>query len=267
MDIPDKAAGAAKALAWQQYYSRAPVVAAYRGAGRLQPAEATIFAALKGELAAARLLDIGVGGGRTSVYLAPQCRHYTGVDFASGMVAACRERFVGQPWFTPDSFAQADARDLPFGAGAFDIVLFSFNGLDHVPAEDRAGALAECRRVLRRGGWFVYSSHNLNWVDGRGSLPRRGGWRDWFGDHRYRRQMLRLNAAKGAIGTLQAMELAEPPEGASVYYARPAEHLRQARAAGFDGLRAYDGAGAEITTRPDMAQRRDAWLYFLGRAA
>ena len=78
--------------------------------------------------------------------------------------------------------------------------------------------------------------------------------------------MLRLNAVRGPIGMHQEMELAEPPDGLVLYCARPAEHLCQARAAGFDALRVFDGVGRDITEAADRDGCRDAWLYFAGRA-
>lgn len=255
-----------KAQAWQQHYSQAPVVQRYQGNERLQPPEAAIVAALRGQLADARLLDVGVGGGRTTVHLASACRAYTAIDFAPTMVAACRERFRHAPWFTDDSIRQGDVRELAFDDAAFDVVLFSFNGIDYVSRAERMQALAQCRRVLRAGGVFVYSSHNLNWVDGSGRLPRRGGWRDWLGDHQYRRQMLRLNGSTAELAARDETELREPPDGLSVYYARPAEHLRQARAAGFGALRVFDSLGVDVTADPRLDRLRDPWLYFMGTA-
>lgn len=252
--------------AWQQHYSQAPVVTSYRRGAVLQPPETAIFALLRAELAQARVLDIGMGAGRTSEHVAPACRHYTGVDYAAAMVAACQQRFRGHPWCGPQTFGQADARELPFDDASFDFVLFSFNGIDCVPRADRARAFAQCRRVLRAGGWLVWSSHNLNWVDGHGPLPRRSGWRDWLEDHQYRRRMLRMNAALGPLAGHQELELLEPPDGLSLYYARPAEHLRQARALGLEAIRVFDGRGRDITEAPDRDRRRDAWLYFAGRA-
>lgn len=263
---PSTLQDAAKAQAWQQHYSKAPTVASYRGGDRLQAPEAAILAMLAREIVNARVLDVGVGAGRTSVHLAGSCKNYTAIDYAATMVAACRERFMQEIWFTPNTFLQGDVRALPFHDAAFDLVLFSFNGLDYVSRSERQLALAQCRRVLHAGGSFIYSSHNLNWLDGRGRLPRRGGWRDWLGDVRYRRQMLRLNAARMPSGSLDECDLLEPPDGLSVSYARPCEQLRQARAAGFTRLRVFDCAGREVTHDSDLDALRDPWLYFMGRA-
>jgi SAM-dependent methyltransferase len=52
------------------------------------------------------VLDIGVGGGRTTPALSARAGRYVGIDFAPAMVEACQARF-------PDlEFAVGDAADL-----------------------------------------------------------------------------------------------------------------------------------------------------------
>jgi SAM-dependent methyltransferase len=135
-------------------YDDAGTAAYYAGLSALQPTEALLFA--RHIAAGADVLDIGVGGGRTSRHLAATARRYLGIDYAPAMVAASRAR-------CPDlAFLVADARDLsPVGSSSFDAAVFSFNGIDYLEtAADRAACLAEVARVLRPGGVFVFSSHN-----------------------------------------------------------------------------------------------------------
>jgi ubiquinone/menaquinone biosynthesis C-methylase UbiE len=102
------------------------------------------------------VLDLGVGGGRTTSYLSKIASRYVGVDYSEAMIQACRNKF-------PDlHFLLADASDLsPFEDASFDAIVFSFNGLDCVvPDEKRLRCLRECRRVLRPAGVLVFSSHN-----------------------------------------------------------------------------------------------------------
>jgi SAM-dependent methyltransferase len=102
------------------------------------------------------LLDLGVGGGRTTPHFRAFCGRYVGVDYVEEMVRQCRERFPGV------DFRLCDARDLrPFGDQEFDVAWFPYNGIDYVSIEDRSRVLAEVRRVLRPGGAFAFSSHNL----------------------------------------------------------------------------------------------------------
>jgi len=102
------------------------------------------------------VLDLGVGGGRTTSYLSRVASRYVGVDYSQAMVDACRRKFP------QIDFVLADASDLSaFEDTSFDAVVFSFNGLDCiVPDEKRLQCLRECWRVLQPGGVFVFSSHN-----------------------------------------------------------------------------------------------------------
>jgi SAM-dependent methyltransferase len=102
------------------------------------------------------LLDLGVGGGRTTPVLSRIAGRYVGVDYVASMVEACRRRF---PQF---DFVNADARHMPvFDDAAFDAVVFSFNGVDTMGSDaDRARCFGEVARILRPKGRFIFSSHN-----------------------------------------------------------------------------------------------------------
>ena len=102
------------------------------------------------------ILDIGVGGGRTTGYLAANAGRYVGLDYSQEMVVAAQVKY-------PElQFHCADACDLSFLAdGSFDVAVFSFNGIDCIPTDAaRSACLREVGRVLRAGGRFVFSSHN-----------------------------------------------------------------------------------------------------------
>ena len=126
----------------------------------LYPAEKFVLDKYASKIAAARLLDLGVGGGRTTRHLISRCRSYIGVDYAPAMIDACRRNFPG---YGPDTFKIGDARDLSaYQAGEFDFVIFSYNGLDAVGHEDRLRILKEIYRILGPEGLFLFSTHSLH---------------------------------------------------------------------------------------------------------
>jgi ubiquinone/menaquinone biosynthesis C-methylase UbiE len=128
----------------------------YRESTQLLDSEAHIFRKLKATLQPRSILDIGVGCGRTTPALLDLCANYIGIDYSEYMITQCREIFPGV------DFQVADARDLSrFDDGSFDLVVFSYNGLDCISPEDRVVALREFARVLSPQGVFVHSSHNL----------------------------------------------------------------------------------------------------------
>lgn len=110
--------------------------------------------ALAGALAGERVLEVAVGPGTILLRLSQQVGESglaVGVDLASRMLRAARRRSPGV------ILAQADARSLPFGVGAFDLVWSSYF-LDLVPTEELTPLLREFRRVLRPGGRLLLVS-------------------------------------------------------------------------------------------------------------
>ena len=135
-------------------YRSAETVAHYAGLSYLTSAERLLFEThLKTGFA---VLDLGVGGGRTTSYLSSIASDYIGVDYSEEMIRACRMKY---PRFR---FEVADAADLSrFANEFFDAIVFSFNGIDYlVPDENRQQCIRECFRVLKPGGTFIFSCHN-----------------------------------------------------------------------------------------------------------
>ena len=100
------------------------------------------------------ILDIGVGGGRTTGPLLEMFGNYIGIDYSEKMVAAAK-------LLHPQADLRVmDARKLEFNK-LFDCVMFSFNGIDCIDYADRQLVFRQIAGVLRPGGYFLYSTHNL----------------------------------------------------------------------------------------------------------
>jgi ubiquinone/menaquinone biosynthesis C-methylase UbiE len=98
---------------------------------------------------AARLLDVGCGGGHLARHIAT-CRpdlKLTGVDLSEGQVARARKRLAKLG--AEARFVQGSALALPFEERSFDAVV-SVGSIKHWP--DRRLGLGECARVLAPGG-------------------------------------------------------------------------------------------------------------------
>jgi demethylmenaquinone methyltransferase/2-methoxy-6-polyprenyl-1,4-benzoquinol methylase len=83
------------------------------------------------------------GGGRTEIAV---------LDINADMLEVGRARAVRRRDEARLEFVQANAEDLPFPDNIFDAYTIAF-GIRNVPRIDRA--LAEARRVLKRGGQFL----------------------------------------------------------------------------------------------------------------
>ncbi len=95
-----------------------------------------------------RVLDIATGGGHTALAFAPRVREVVATDITQEMLAAA-ERFIRAKGVTTVSFSEADACDLPFEAGDFDLVTCRV-APHHFP--DCARFVREMARVLKPGG-------------------------------------------------------------------------------------------------------------------
>jgi SAM-dependent methyltransferase len=101
------------------------------------------------------VLDVCSGLGGPARYLADRtgCR-VTGLDLNAGRVAAAR-RFARRTGLEARvRFEQGDALAMPFAAESFDVVMGQ-EAWCHVPHKPRL--IAECARVLKRGGVFAFT--------------------------------------------------------------------------------------------------------------
>jgi SAM-dependent methyltransferase len=224
--------------------------------------EAVILDRLRPELIGKRLLDIGIGAGRTTPFLLEISTDYTGIDYSAPLVDRARNKFE------LNSIFQCDARDMRrFHDKSFDFVLFSFNGLDCISHEGRLKAVAEVNRVLKPGGIFMFSSHNRSY--------RNLEWERWGRGHalgtvaffkecalqvllmprRYR--MRRLEVIEHDYAMLNDSALRYLTLN---YYISVQSQIRQLRSMNFELTEAYDSRGA-LVQNDDVSP----WIYYVAR--
>jgi ubiquinone/menaquinone biosynthesis C-methylase UbiE len=102
--------------------------------------------------APARVLDIGGGPGRYSLWLAEQGYRVTLADLSPELLALAKEK-AKESAVAIEDFVEANATDLsPFADNSFDAVLCMGPLYHLVLEEDRRRVVAELRRVLKPGG-------------------------------------------------------------------------------------------------------------------
>jgi ubiquinone/menaquinone biosynthesis C-methylase UbiE len=94
-----------------------------------------------------RALDVGTGAGALALALAPLVREVVGVDVVPELLAEARKRAPANA-----EFVEADAEELPYPPGSFDVVSTA-RTLHHVPRPELV--VAEMNRVLRPGGTML----------------------------------------------------------------------------------------------------------------
>jgi SAM-dependent methyltransferase len=254
----------------QRTYGRRGVLRQFETAsGWLEPGERVAIEHAVDAVRGGAILDIGVGGGRTAPLMAELSANYRGIDYTPSMVEVARRRFPNL------CFHEMDARRLTFADDSFDLVTFSYNGIDSVDLAGRLDVLRQVHRVLLPGGYFVFSAlnrqgsaHGEHWPDFRVfrdagfspvRLPRavarfaQGGI-NWL---RYR-LMVRADADV-AIGNVSAHNF-----GLVTLFTSVGAQLRQLRASGFvvEAIIEQDGRriaadGSEPTKAP--------WCHFVAR--
>lgn len=101
-----------------------------------------------------RVLDAGCGSGLHAALLLDRGARVTGIDRSAAMLEHARRRLAGRGV----ELRVADLRDpLPFAEGSFDGIMSAL-ALHYL--RDWGPTLAEFRRVLRPGGWLVFSTHH-----------------------------------------------------------------------------------------------------------
>lgn len=125
--------------------------------GPLCPDEADLR--LCGDVAGKRVLELGCGGGQSSIAFAREGAHVIGVDISAKQLAYARK--LSERHEVRVEFKQGDLADLAFiPAGSIDVV-FSSYAFQYVERFDRLCRSVE--RVLSHRGLFVFSHDHPVW--------------------------------------------------------------------------------------------------------
>lgn len=251
----------------KETYQSGDVVRYYEKYQSLQKAEARLMQLIGDKLSGMDMLDIGIGAGRTTLHFAHRVKSYTGVDYASGMIDACLRKFGDK--LPAATFQQADVRDLSrFTDNSFDLVLFSFNGLDYILPEERETALREIYRVSRPGAWFFFSTHNLisllnfRAFEFRLNLP--AAIRRYFEV----KKIKRINRVQ--FGQARHKDVVTINDGAHNFrletcYYRPSYQVKLLETCGFSDILLFDTQGENADPAKEHETSNDKWIYYLAR--
>lgn len=243
-------------------YLKKDVVKFYAKANSLQKPEQAIFNLLEPQFKNMRMLDIGVGGGRTTEHFADKVKDYKAIDYSPEMISACQKKFKGQ--ILPESFFVADARDLSrFANGSFDFILFSFNGLDYTNHPDRAKAFNMIKRILAPGGYLCFSSHNLQSVDDMLKIKFRFNLLALAKRILDQKKLLELNKNKNyKTADFEMINDGIHDFGLETYYVKPGHQIKVLQELGFNEIKVFGTEGKELSAN-DLKDNTDSWLYYL----
>jgi ubiquinone/menaquinone biosynthesis C-methylase UbiE len=250
----------------QKTYAANSIVQHYKNLNQLQPAEQMLLERLQSIANPIKMLDIGVGAGRTTKHFQPKVAQYIGIDNSPEMIAACRSRF---PQLPPDTFDTCDARDLSrYPDNSFDLLLFSFNGIDYVSHDDRHLIFQELHRIGKPDALLFFSSHNLQGFDRLIDLKSQLS----FNPLTTYSNLVILSLLRFLNRPYNPNQLKQLPHAIlkdeshnfrlDTYYIRPSAQVIQLKPH-FDNIQVYSWRNTtELITERDRASNTDMWLYY-----
>ena len=239
-------------------------VAAYYSREPLYPPEIHIFLKHRDAFYGKAALDLGVGTGRTSRYLAPCCARYVGVDLSSEMLA------LFGPTLPNTSLVECDMRRFRGRTDErFDFVLGSNSAFDALGHDDRLAMFGDLHAMTNPGALFAFSTHNRNW-SGVGKGPELAASRDPvrllrnLQEYRTgRRNHARMTPSEERHEAYAILNDVSHQWLALLYYVTRAEQTRQLGEAGFEVIEIYDRDGVILAAGADDSHC--AILYYVCR--
>lgn len=244
-------------------YNSPIIVQHYKSASGLQQPENTILEILRNKLSEMKMLDIGVGAGRTTNFFGPLVKEYMGIDYSEQMIRHCKELYKKPNVL----FETKDLRTLStFPDKSYDFILISFNSIDYISAIEREEALKQIKRILAPQGYFCFSTHNILSVENLHKFVMR---KNLFKVLKTALQKIRFRKMYN-VGEL----IRKPFEtindgtfnfGLQTFYINPHFQIESLLALGFRDIKIFNlSEGTEIT-REEAEKSKDFYLYYLCR--
>ncbi|ACD16129.1 class I SAM-dependent methyltransferase [Paraburkholderia phytofirmans] len=231
------------------------------------PGEQAAFDWLAPRCAGQPLLDIGIGAGRTIPLMTSISDDYIGVDYTQKLLDLAKARHPGR------DLRHMDARDMSeLRSDHYGLAEFSWNGIDCVDYDDRVRILEEMYRVVRPGGYVLFSSHNRGGPGYRENIwqllpqfsfnPLRLGWRTLRSARRF--QLGTLNYLRNVklnhdYGGYAVKTAAAHNFGIVIVYTTLREQRRQLAQVGLQIDAVFGSSGGERI--PDDVEESDAWWF------
>ena len=109
-----------------------------------------------------RVLDLGCGNGRHTIYFAREGFDACGIDISATAIEWAKD-WAGREGLQID-FRVGDITQLPYPDQSFDVIV-SHGVLDHVSMEEAKRAVSEAARIIRPGGLFYFDLKSADDVE------------------------------------------------------------------------------------------------------
>lgn len=229
--------------------------------------ELAIFERFRGDFPEMKLLEIGIGGGRITDYLAPRVKEFTGIDYSENMVKACKQRFKKHK--ENFNLFHCDARDMSmFEDRSFDFIFFSFNGIDFADYDDRIKVFKEIIRVGKEKAYFYFSTHNLQnmskFLSLSFHLPKNP--LKWISAIKFYKLARKYNGSPSTYDNKKYAIIKDGGHnfGIDSFYIKPIEQINQLKMLRFQDIEVYSlGEGKILKEENELKKNDDYWLYYL----
>ncbi|NQY68705.1 MAG: class I SAM-dependent methyltransferase [Flavobacteriales bacterium] len=245
-------------------YNQLKVIEEYGKQSYILEPEKVIFSKVTESGLSEKMVDIGIGTGRTVPYIAKYFSKYIGVDYAEEMINFCKKKFVD---LENCMFQDGDARDMKFiESDSIDFSFFSFNGIDCVRYEDRAEVFKEIIRIAKPGSYFAFSSHNFY------NLPKLFSYQIPKNPLKWRREYIRYRGVHkhndyqkliNSIGYVSVIDGDNNNFDFEYVYIKPEFQIENLIEAGFSNIEAFNLKGDKVDVIGDWQQGNDPWIHFL----
>jgi|GEM_PF-1277915 len=250
---------------FKSLFNRVHETGGYAKRSYLKPAEEAIFLEFRDRIAGKKILDVGVGSGRTTPHLLQFGCDYTAVDYSRHMVEFCQGKFPAE------RFVCCDARDMTiFPDLSFNFILLSDSCIDCVGHLDRRKILAEVFRLSDHGGTVVICSFNR---DNKRTTPYKEfslrpqpGLRATLANYYHflrstcnwlKNRSLEVEELDYAVRTVPAHDFNCP-----CYHISKSVQAQQMASVGFVGIKVYDAAGSpQDVNTPDTSSGQ---IHYVG---
>lgn len=213
-----------------------------------------------------RVLDAGCGAGRTTPFLHNLAKSYLGFDYSSKMIEIAKQRYQSI------DLRVLNAKNLDtLEDGSFDFVLFSHNGIDYVPHNDRLTILQELHKKMAPRALLAFSTHNLaHYKTLKHKAPRLGlslhpgrliaKISDWMEKRR--------NYRKIQAQQIWTNDYAQVVDGGMkysllTYYIEMHMQIKQLNDCGFEVISMYDTVGRII--KKETITEHIPWIHYVVR--
>lgn len=244
-------------------YENIQTIEEYKDAKNLTKPEISILEIIKNISSESKMLDIGVGTGRTTFHFAPLFKEYFALDYSSSMIDICKQRFNNSTY----NFVNGDARNMNmFDDNTFDFIFFSFNGIDCVSHSDRIEILKEIKRIGKPNSYFAFSTHNIYNVTKLFSFQMPKNPLKYFNEYKRMIGVRKYNPDKNTILTHDFYSIIDGDLNFTteyIYY-KPQAQIKQLNDFNFNNIKIFSlKSGNIIDNLSDFNNINDAWLYYL----